>query len=171
MVDYKKILQLSSEGNSLRQVAARVGNSHHTVKDVLDVASEHNISWPLDDEITNEELELLLYPERKNACIAYAEPDYAYIHRELSKKGVTLSLLWSEYCERCYANGKKPYMSTQFGDKYRSWARVTKATMRINHKPGETMQVDWAGGTIPYYDSVTAEEYKAYLFVAVLPYK
>lgn len=60
-------------------------------------------------------------------------------------------------------------MSTQFGDKYRSRARITKATMRINHKPGETMQVDWAGGTIPYYDSVTGEEYKAYLFVAVLP--
>lgn len=31
------------------------------------------------------------------------------------------------------------------------------------------MQVDWAGGTIPYYDSVTGEEYKAYLFVAALP--
>ena len=30
MVDYKKILQLSREGNSLRQVVARVGNSHHT---------------------------------------------------------------------------------------------------------------------------------------------
>lgn len=31
------------------------------------------------------------------------------------------------------------------------------------------MQVDWAGGTIPYYDSITSEEYKAYLFVAALP--
>lgn len=31
------------------------------------------------------------------------------------------------------------------------------------------MQVDWAGGTIPYYDSVTGEKYKAYLFVAALP--
>ena len=41
--------------------------------------------------------------------------------------------------------------------------------MRINHKPGETMQVDWAGGTIPYYDSFTGEEFKAYLLVAVLP--
>lgn len=37
------------------------------------------------------------------------------------------------------------------------------------HKPGDTMQVDWAGGTIPYYDSITGEEYKAYLFVAALP--
>jgi putative cell wall-binding protein len=31
------------------------------------------------------------------------------------------------------------------------------------------MQVDWAGGTIPYFDPVTGEEYKAYLFVAALP--
>ena len=46
-------------------------------------------------------------------------------------------------------------MSTQFGDKYSRWARVTKATMRVTHKSGDTMQVDWAGGTIPYYDPIT----------------
>ncbi|MBR1385053.1 MAG: transposase, partial [Ruminococcus sp.] len=108
-------------------------------------------------------------PERKTAGSHNAEPDYAYIHRELSKKGVTLTLLWNVYCDRAYANGETPYMSTQFGDKYRRWARVTKATMRVTHKPGDVMQVDWAGGTIPYFDSVTGEEYKAYLFVAALP--
>ena len=47
-----------------------------------------------------------------------------------------LTLLWQEYCERAYANGETPYMSTQFGDKYRRWARVTKMTMCVTHKPG-----------------------------------
>lgn len=107
--------------------------------------------------------------ERKSNSGTYAVIDYEYIHRELSKKGVTLTLLWQEYCERAYANGEMPYMSAQFGDKYRRWARVTKATMRVIHKPGDTMQVDWVGSTIPYYDSVTGEEYKAYLFVEALP--
>ena len=60
-------------------------------------------------------------------------------------------------------------MSTQFGDKYRRWARVTKATMRIHHKPGDAIQVDWAGDTLPVYDPVTGEPSPAYLFVAVLP--
>ena len=46
-------------------------------------------------------------------------------------------------------------MSTQFGDKYRKWAHITKATMRIQHKPGDAIQVDWAGDTVPVYDSVT----------------
>ena len=170
MVDYKAILRLNSEKLSLRQIAARVGNSHHTVKNVIDTAAKNGVAWPIEENVTNQELEKLLFPDRMvSKNVMYAEPDYSYIHKELSKKGVTLTLLWNEYCERCRTNGEIPYMSTQFCDKYRRWAKVTKATMRINHKPGETMQVDWAGGTIPYYDSVTGEEFKAYLFVAVLP--
>lgn len=170
MVDYKAILRLNSEKLSLRQIAARVGNSHHTVKNVIDTAAKNGVAWPIEEDVTNQELEKLLFPDRMvSKNVMYVEPDYSYIHKELSKKGVTLTLLWNEYCERCRTNGEISYMSTQFCDKYRRWAKVTKATMRINHKPGETMQVDWAGGTIPYYDSVTGEEFKAYLFVAVLP--
>lgn len=60
-------------------------------------------------------------------------------------------------------------MSTQFGDKHWRWAQVTKATMCIQHKPGDAIQVDWAGDTLPVYDPVTGEPSPAYLFVAVLP--
>ena len=60
-------------------------------------------------------------------------------------------------------------MSTQFGDKYRRWARITKATMRIQHKPGDAIQVDWARDTVPVYDLATGAQSAAYLLVAVLP--
>ena len=147
-----------------------MGSSHQTVGSVISRAKAQGISWPLDDDITDAMLEKLLgSPEQKASDRVYAVPDYEYIHRELSKKGVTLTLLWEEYCERCRANGETPYMSTQFGDNYRRWAKITKATMRISHKPGEVMQVDWAGGTIPYFDPITGDEFKAYLFVAALP--
>lgn len=143
MIDYRDILRLHSQNQSQRRIEANVHSSHQTVNAVLEKATKYGISWPLDDEMTNEKLnEILSISAKENEVITYAEPDYAYIHRELSKKGVTLTLLWSECCERCYANGEKPYMSTQFGDKYRNWARITKATMCINHKPSETMQVD-----------------------------
>lgn len=39
----------------------------------------------------------------------------------------------------------------------------------IQHKPGDAMQVDWAGETILLQDPVTGEQSAAYLFVAVLP--
>ena len=169
MTNYRKILELNAQGISQRSIEASVHSSHQTVKAALDRAQELHITWPLDDDVTNEMLDELFYGKREDEAFPYAVINYEYIHRELSKKGVTLTLLWQEYCEAAYANGEKPYMSTQFSDKYRRWARITKATMRVTHKPGEMMQVDWAGGTIPYFDPITGEEYKAYLFVAALP--
>lgn len=92
--------------------------------------------------MTNQILDELFYGTRVNSTTPYAVIDYDYIHRELSKKGVTLTLLWNEYCERAYANGETPYMSTQFRDNYRRWTSVTKATMRVTHRPGDTMHVE-----------------------------
>jgi len=91
------------------------------------------------------------FPGKHKSGSRYVEPYYPYIHRELAKPGVTMALLWEEYCRKCYEAGETPYMSTQFGDKYRKWVRVTKATMRIQHKPGDAIQVDWAGDTLSVY--------------------
>jgi len=68
-------------------------------------------------------------------------PDYEIIHRELGKQGVTLTLLWEEYCNECRQSNQTPYKFTQFRYYYHQFARTSKATMRINHKPGESMEV------------------------------
>lgn len=169
MVNYKEILRLAHEGYSQRQIAIGVGNSRNTVSEVLDAAKVHCIAWSLDESVTNEQLESILFPDRHTVTGEYPEPDFAHIHAELAKPKVTLTLLWNEYVHKAESLGKKPNMTTQFGDKYRAWARITKATMRIHHKPGEAMEMDWAGQTLPIYDSVTGDVTPAYLFVAVLP--
>ena len=169
MVNYREILRLHSLKYSQRDIASSVHSSRNTVSEVIALANALGISWPLADDITNQELASLLYPGRAANGKDRMLPDYPKIHRELAKKGVTLSLLWTEYCMEAQAAGKAPYMSTQFNDNYHKWARVSKATMRISHKPGDTMEVDWAGATIDIYDSVTGEITPGYLFVAVLP--
>lgn len=169
MVDYREILRLDHEGQYQRQISASVGSSRNTVSDVLAAAKAAGIEWPLDDELTNEALRSILFPGKFLSQNEYLEPDYAWIHKELARPGVTLSLLWNEYCRHCAEVGKRPYMNTQFGDKYRKWAKVTKATMRIQHKPGDVMEVDWAGNTLTIWDSVTGESSPVYLFIAVLP--
>ena len=169
MVNYREILRLNSLNYTQRQIAASVHSSRNTIREVLEVASKAGIEWPLDEAATNEVLMATFYPDRLTANNHRKEADYSTIHKELAKPGVNLSLLWSEYCETCYTNGNTPYMYSQFCDKYRHWARVTKATMRIRHKPGDVMQVDWAGNTIPIQDPFTGDTTEAYLFVAVLP--
>lgn len=169
MVNYREILRLNSLNYSQHQIAASVHSSRNTIREVLQRAASSGLTWPLDDSATNETIMALLYPDRPDAVNPRKEPDYRYIHRELAKPGVNLTLLWTEYCSTCDADGNTPYMYSQFCDKYRHWARITRATMRIRHKPGEAMQVDWAGTTIQYQDPVTGEPYDTYIFAAVLP--
>ena len=169
MVIYRKILRLNSLNHTQRQIAASVHSSRNTISEVLYLAQVNGLNWPLSDTATNETIMALLYPDRLEAVNPRKEPDYSYIHRELAKPGVNLSLLCTDYCSTCSAEGNIPYMYFQFCNIYRRWTRLTKATMRLRHKAGEAMQVDWAGTTIPYRNPITDETYPTYVFAAVLP--
>ena len=143
MADYREILRLKSLGYPKSDIASSVHSSRNTIQEVLNIADVLQIEWPLDTDITNYMLESILYPERRKKDEERMIPDYPHIHKDLAKKEVTLSLLWTEYCIEAQNAGKKPYMSILFNDNYHKWARVTKATMRIHHKPGDAIEVDW----------------------------
>jgi transposase len=93
---------------------------------------------------------------------------------------ITLQLLWFEYSYKCRESGEIPYQLTQFKKYYRDFALKTKATMHITRKPGELMEVDWAGQTAAVIDTdmgapvefcgFRQNSLDAYIFVAALPY-
>lgn len=83
---------------------------------------------------------------------------------------MTLQLLWGEYAVRVRDGGGIPYSYQRFTHLYRSWAKITGATMRIERKPGERIEVDWAGDTMTFIDPGSGASQKAYLFVAALSY-
>lgn len=169
MTNYREILRLKALGMNKQETAASVGCSRNTVAEVLRRAEALDLSYPLADEITDSKLAALLYPSA-TAKPVYKMPDYAYVAKEMMKDGVTLNLLWLEYCEQCLAAGETPYQSTQFNKYYSEYIAKTSATMHLNHKPGEIMQVDWAGDTASVIDTDTGEVIPAYVFVATLPY-
>ena len=74
MVNYREILRLHSLGQSQRTIRSSAHCSDNTVRTVLEVASQKGIQWPLDDDITNADLERMLFPDKyKSACL-YIEP-------------------------------------------------------------------------------------------------
>ncbi|AQQ54192.1 transposase [Planococcus lenghuensis] len=87
----------------------------------------------------------------------------------MAKSGVTLSLLYHEYTAACRNSREIPCSYRQFCRFYRQFAMTTKATMRIKRKPGEILEVDWAGQTAELQDPVTGEIAPAYVFVTALP--
>ena len=74
MVNYKEILRLASEGTSQRQIAVSVGHSRDTVSGFLAATKVHNLSWPLDESVTNEQIEAILFPERYSAVSIRKRP-------------------------------------------------------------------------------------------------
>lgn len=170
MTPYREILRLHSQGISQRSIAASCNCSRNTVARTIEKAHEHNLTAPLPKEFTDEKLGELFYPKKPPTQSNRRMPDYEYVHKELARNGVTLSLLWTEYCAECRQCGNVPFMYTQFCYYYREYIKKNKATMHINRKPGEIMEVDWAGDTATVTDSTIGKELPAYIFVAVLPY-
>ncbi|MFZ5986421.1 MAG: hypothetical protein ACOYWZ_04750 [Bacillota bacterium] len=168
MTNYKEILRLNNLGINNSQIAASCGCSRTTVVTVLQKAKEQKIDWQRASDLSNKEIYKRLFPI-EGIKQTYKMPDYEYIHREMAKSGVILTLLWVEYCEKCREAGEIPYKSTQFNKYYSDFVQNTKATMHINRKPGEIMEVDWAGQTAEIIDTDTGEIIPAYVFVAALP--
>jgi len=168
MTQYREILRLYSMGLSRTSIGASLGYSRNTVANVVNRAQLKGIEWPLPLEVSDIDLQRLLFPEKESSK-SRKMPDCEKLHKEMAKRGVTLTLLWEEYCGECRQNGEIPFGYTQFCYHYRQYVQTTKATMHIKHKPGEQMEVDWAGQTASIIDRETGEIIPAYVFVAVLP--
>lgn len=170
MTKYREIIRLTGLGFSQRDIMASCGVAQKTVVKVQKRARELNISWPLDEAMTDTELQRLMFSKENKVSPNKRMPDYAYIHKELLRNGVSKKLLWTEYMEDCRANGEEPLMYSQFCYHIQQDEQKRRATMHINRKPGEQVEVDWAGDPATIIDPDTGEIIKAYIFVGVMTY-
>ena len=169
MTKYREILRLKGLGFSERNIALSVPCSRNTVSKVLKCAAECGISWPLSDSTTDGNLEKLLSPSAP-AVSSKRMPDFAYIRKELLKNGGSRKLLWTEYIEDCRQAGDEPLMYSQFCYYIQQDENKRRATMHINRKPAEQVEVDWAGDTAELIDPYTGETVPVYIFVGVMTY-
>lgn len=169
MTEYREVLRLRSLGFNNSQIATSMGLSRPTVIGIVQRSMSQGLDWQAAEGLSDRELSEKLFPSESGKP-GYKIPDNEWIHREMAKPGVTLQLLWFEYSDRCRESGEIPYQLTQFKKYYREYVVKSKATMHIHRKPGEIMEVDWAGQTAELVDSDTGKTIPAYVFVTVLPY-
>ena len=168
MTKYREILRLHGQGVSKRIIAASLKCSRNTIRAVLMKAAEEGITWPLPEKMTDTVLEKTLFGKHTGDQ-KHKMPDLEYIHQELARNGVTLTLLWKEYFENCRLENMRPLMYSAFCSQYQQFASRFKATLHVEHKPAERMEVDWAGDTAALSDNITGKPIPVYIFVSVLP--
>ncbi|MGI6766432.1 MAG: IS21 family transposase [Lentihominibacter sp.] len=169
MTNYREILRLTAMGLSQRNIMQSINVAQKTVVKVQHRAREMNLSWPLDESLTNAELGKLMFPKESKQTFKKM-PDFDYIRKELLRNGVNKKLLWTEYLEECRQSGEEPLMYSQFCYHIQQDEQKRHATMHIPRKPGEQIEVDWAGDPAHIIDPDTGEIIKAWLFVGVMSY-
>jgi transposase len=170
MKQIKEIFRLRFELKlSQRKVGLCVGCGRSTIQGYEARAKNAGLdSWATISKLSEQELlerlNLVSSFERKQQRKTFPLPDWNLVHKELSKKHVTLSLVWQEYKSE-HPNGcSYPH----FCSFYREWKGKLNVSLRQNHKAGEKVFVDYCGSTIPVIDRGTGEVLQAQIFVGVL---
>ena len=162
----REVLRLKwSCGLGDRAVAQGCSVSRSTVSKYVRRAREVGLAWPLPEGMTDEELLQRMFPGLvEPARGPRVQADWAHVHRELKRKGVTLRLVWEEYKQADPAG----LQYTQFCVHYRRWRETLDLPMRQTHKAGERLFVDYCGHTAMVHDSQGGPSRDAQIFVAVL---
>ncbi|HUW37252.1 MAG TPA: IS21 family transposase [Rhodocyclaceae bacterium] len=162
----RDVLRLKfAQGLSERAIAASLGLGKGTVGAYLMRARTAGLEWPLPSGLSDDDLELLLFPVAPSIPDDERPvPDWAVVDRELRRPGVTRALLWEEY----RAGTPLGFGYAWFCQHYEAWKGRVRPTMRQTHMGGEKVFVDFAGDMIDVIDPVTGEVRAMKLFVAAM---
>ena len=161
----RDVMRLRFQGLSERSIAASLELGKGTVGAYLARARQAGLAWPLPEGLSDDDLELLLFPAAPSvADHERPVPDWAVVDRELGRPGVTRALLWEEY----RAAHPLGFGYAWFCEHYEAWKGRVRPTMRQTHVGGEKVFIDFAGDLIDVVDPTTGQIGAMKLFVAAL---
>lgn len=165
MSKLKEILRLRHECNlSARQISRALNISHTVVNNYLSKATVCDKNYDELKDLSYNEIISNLFPSLEKKY-KFNPPNFAYIHKELRRKGVTLELLHEEYAT---SNPNGYYGYTWFCNEYKKYSKKVNISMRQVHVAGEKLFIDFSGMTMNVVDKDTGEINKVQIFVAVL---
>lgn len=159
----KECLRLHFEAGLSQQAVSRsLQVSRSTVQDYLRRVSHSGKSWIELKDLTDVQIESILFSTLKQSRKHRPEPQWEQVHKELySKSYMTLQVLWQEYI-RVHPDG---YSYPRYCVHYRTWAKRLKVYMRQRHIGGEKLFVDYSGKKPCIRDLQSGQDREVELFV------
>lgn len=167
MSKIRQIIRLHSQGRSKLLISNHTGVSRNTLKKYLKEFERSGLSFADINELSDKDLEdLFIKPEEKqlNPKLQILFSFFPSMDKELKRKGVTRLLLWEEY-RRKHPDG---YGLSQFKNYFAKWKAQVNPSMRIEHKAGDKLYIDFAGDKLSIVDKQTGEIQQVEVFVAIL---
>jgi transposase len=167
MSKIRHVLQLIAQGRSKLLIASQTGVSRNTLKKYLKAFEHSGLSFTEVNALSDADLEaLFIKPLEKplDPRLQTLFSLFAAMDKELKRKGVTRFLLWQEY-RRTHPDG---YGISQFKHYFAQWRAQVNPSMRMEHKAGDKLYVDFAGDKLTIIDKQSGEVQPVEVFVAIL---
>ena len=175
MHQIRRIIELQNEGRSIRETERLTGLSRNTIREYLRRISLSGLSTTQLLSLDDDSLMPIVYVDAietnrsgrtTDERYTFFEKQVGYFTSELRKRGVTRHLLWEEYRKE----NPEGYAYSQFCEHLSRYIKRGDAVMHFVHRPGEQLQVDFAGDKLGYVDRSTGEWMICEVLVCALPY-
>ena len=170
MTQVRRIIQLKAEGLSKLKISGSLHIHRATLDTYFSKFEASGKSYPELLQYSDEHLTALVYNDpvgpKADGRINDLKKRMDYFKAELSRVGVTRKTLWEEY----FAANPDGYRYAKFCEHFARFIKTSKATMHFSHRPGEYLQIDFAGKNLHYIDIDTGEIIPCPVLICTLPY-
>jgi transposase len=152
MLNVRHILRLHSQNQTLSEIIVQTGIHRGTLKRIIREYKESKLTFEDIDELSDEDIQDLFKQPDDNIGdrLRTLYSLFPHIDRELKRIGVTKMLLWEEYRQK-HPDGVG---KSAFLHHFSQWKARSFPVMRMNHKAGDKMYIDFAGNKLNIVDEV-----------------
>jgi transposase len=168
MITIRQVVRLYATGKGTKHISQSTGVARNTVKKYLYRFAQLRLSMEQLDKMSDAQMskiflvkETFKVADKRATDVAAQLPLLAVM---LKKRGVTKGMVYQKYIEQC----PDGYKHSAFLQKLNVFVSAAKPSMRMEHKAGDKMFVDYTGKKLQIVDKQTGELQDVEVFVAIL---
>ncbi len=168
MFTIRQVLRLYASGRGTKYISQSTGVARNTVKKYLYRYVQLKITMEQLDTMSDAQMSKAFLvkkpapvPSKRITDLEALLPSFAGM---LKKRGVTKQMVYAKYVLSC----PDGFKSSAFLERLNAFMRIGKGSMRMEHKAGDKMFVDFTGKKLHLVDKLSGEITDVEVFVAIL---
>jgi transposase len=168
MFTIRQVLRLYASGRGTKYISQSTGVARNTVKKYLYRYVQLKITLEELDRMSDAQMskaflvkQSVAIPDKRVTDLEALLPSLVSM---LKKRGVTKQMVYEKYIASC----PDGYKSSAFRERLNAFTHQGKGSMRMEHKAGDKMFVDYTGKKLQVVDKLNGEITDVEVFVAIL---
>jgi len=167
MFKIRQLLRFYADGRGSKFISRATGISRNTIKKYLLRFIELRLTIEQMEAMNDKQLAtafLIVKPKTESSRVTDLENLLPALADKLKKRGVTKQMIYADYISQ-YPGGFK---SSAFLVRLNIYIGMSKPSMRVPHKVGDKLFIDFTGRKLQVVDKDTGEVQAVEVFVAIL---